>query len=97
MVITEHVIAEFRVFKLIIRQIQAKINARRLKLAEFGSFKLISKRISANLGKRRLMLTEFVRNRKAISLKHLISASLSPLGSFRKIFTVASSLESIDF
>ena len=51
MMITEPVIAEIRVFKLILYRIQANITTMWLMLAELVVFKLIAKRILANLCK----------------------------------------------
>ena len=56
MAITKHVIAELRVFKLMLCRIQANITTKGLKLAEFGGYMMIPWRILANLGTRRFKL-----------------------------------------
>ena len=49
MVITDHDIAEFRIFKLIIRRIQANLTTSGFLLAKLMDFNLIARRILANL------------------------------------------------
>ncbi len=73
MVITEHSVVEYMVFKSILCRIQANIITRRHWFPIFIDLKLITWRILGNLGNRRLILTEFT------SLEPLNSASSSLL------------------